>query len=162
VADRSGLLRDFDASREAFLEVLSEVDLELATVPGVMEDWSARDLVYHVAAWCEHGSEAINLAVQGRAEAFSYSHGETDAMNERFLAEGRSISPVDALAREEAAFESFRARIAGLDEALIDLELGNGDTVEEVIVYDGPRHYDEHTDHLRAWFGTDKDDEDGD
>ena len=160
MADRSTLLRDLDASREAVLDVLSEVDLELATASGVMEDWSVRDLVYHVAAWCEHGSEAIDLAAHGRADAFSYSTGDTDAMNERFLAEGRSFSPADALAREEAAFEGFRARIAGLDQALLGLELGNGDTVEAVIVYDGPEHYDEHTRHLRDWFGTDTDEDD--
>lgn len=160
MADRSGLLRDLDASREAFLDVLSEVDLELATVPGVMEDWSVRDLVYHVAAWCEHGSEAIDLAAHGRADSFSYSTGDTDAMNERFLAEGRSFSPVDALAREEAAFEGFRARIAGLEEALLNVRMGNGDSVEEVIVYDGPEHYDEHTGHLRAWFGKEADEDD--
>jgi hypothetical protein len=158
VADRSGLLRDLDAAREALLEVLEDVDLELATVPGVMEDWSVRDLVYHLAVWCEHGSEAVDLAAHGRGEAFSYSGSDTDAMNARFLADGRSVSAVDALAREEAAFEGFRARIAGLDEALMGLELGNGDTVEEVIVYDGSRHYGEHTEHLRAWFGTDPDD----
>src|SRR5687768_6274293 len=159
VADRSSLLRDLDASRDAFLEVLGEVDLQLATVPGVMEDWSVRDLVHHLAAWCDHASEAIDLAAHGRAEAFSYSTGDTDAMNERFLAEGRSVFPADALAREEAAFEGFRARIAGLDEALLSLELGNGDMVEEVIVYDGAAHYDEHTGHLRAWFGADADEE---
>jgi hypothetical protein len=162
VADRSSLLRDLDASRGAFLDVLSEVDLAFATVPGVMEDWSVRDLVYHLAVWCEHGSEALDLASHGRSESFSYSSRDTDAMNARFLAEGRSVSPADALAREEAAFEGFRARIGGLDEALIGIELGNGDTVEQVIVYDGPEHYDEHTAHLRAWFGTDVDEEDSD
>jgi DinB family protein len=159
VADRGALLRDLDAARDAFVDALSEVDHELATVPGVMEDWSVRDLVYHVAVWCEHGSEAIDLAAHGRAASFSYSTGDTDAMNARSLADGRSVSPVDALAREEAAFEGFRARIAGLDEALLGLELGNGDTVQEVVVYDGAAHYDEHTGHLRAWFGTDADDE---
>ena len=158
MADRSGLLRDLDAARAAFLEVLEDVDLELATVPGVMEDWSVRDLVYHVAVWCEHGSEAIDLAAHGRAGSFSYSPAETDAMNARFLADGRTVSPADALAREEAAFEGFRARLAGLEEALLALELGNGDLVEEVVVYDGAAHYDEHTAHLRSWFGTDSDD----
>jgi Mycothiol maleylpyruvate isomerase N-terminal domain len=162
VADRSSLLRDLDASRDAFLEVLSEVDLDLAIVPGVMEDWSVRDLVYHLAVWCEHGSEALDLASHGRGESFSYSTDDTDAMNARFLAEGRSVSPADALAREEAAYEGFRARIAGLDEALIGLELGNGDTVEAVIVYDGPEHYDEHAAHLRTWFGADEEEEDSD
>ena len=160
MADRSSLLRDLDASRATFHEVLAEVDLALATVPGVMEDWSVRDLVFHLAVWCEHGSEALDLASHGRAESFSYSTGDTDAMNARFLADGRSVSPADALAREEAAFEGFRARIAGLDEALLSLELGNGDTVEAVIVYDGPEHYDEHAAHLRAWFGTDADEGD--
>ena len=81
MADRSGLLRDLDAAREAFLEVLADVDLDLATVPGVMEDWSVRDLVYHVAVWCEHGSEAVDLAAHGRADSFAYSTGDTDAMN---------------------------------------------------------------------------------
>jgi Protein of unknown function (DUF1706) len=157
VADRSGLLRDLDSAREAFVDALSNVDLELATVPGVMEDWSVRDVVYHVAVWCEHGSEALDLVTHGRADEFSYSTSDTDAMNARFLADGRSVSPADALAREEAAFEGFRARIAGLDEALLGAELGNGDTVSEVIVYDGPEHYDEHSAHLRAWFGTDSD-----
>ena len=157
MADRSELLAQLDAARERFHEALAEVDLELATVPGVMEDWSVRDLVHHVARWCEHGSEALDLASHGRGEAFDYSTGDTDAMNERFLAEGRSVSPADALAREEAAFEGFRSRLAGLDEALLSLELGNGDSVAEVIVYDGPEHYDEHTAHLRAWFGEEPD-----
>ena len=159
MADRSELLARLDASREAFLEALADVDMELATVPGVMEDWSVRDLVHHVARWCEHGSEAVDLAAHGRGEAFAYSKRDTDAMNERFLADGRTTSPADALAREEAAFEGFRARVAGLDEALLGVELGNGDTVEAVVVYDGPEHYDEHTAHLRAWFGTDPDEE---
>jgi hypothetical protein len=160
VADRSTLLADLDAARDAFHDVLATVDLELATVPGVMEEWSVRDIVYHVARWCEHGSEAIDLASHGRGEAFQYSAGDTDAMNERFLAEGRSVSPVDALAREEAAYEGFRARIGGLDEALLGARLGNGDAVSEVIAYDGPAHYAEHTEHLRAWFGTEPDDAD--
>ena len=81
-------------------------------------------------------------------------------MNERFLAEGRSVSPADALAREEAAFEGFRrADRRRWTSRCIGLELGNGDTVEAVIVYDGPEHYDEHTAHLRAWFGTDADED---
>jgi hypothetical protein len=100
-----------DVARQAFLDALEEVDADLVTVPGVMEDWSVRDIVVHVAAWCEHASNAIDLAV------------------------------------------------AGLDPALLPLRLGNGDTVEEVIAYDGPDHYAEHTEHLRAWFAADEDDE---
>lgn len=150
-----------DAARAEFLDALSAVDADLVTVPGVMGDWSVRDLVVHVAAWADHASSALDLAVAGRGDEFAYSSAETDAMNERILAEGRNVSPSDALVREDAAFTSLRQRVADLDSSLLTLRLGNGDTVEAVIRYDGPDHYAEHTEHLRAWFGTeDEADED--
>lgn len=148
-----------DAARDDFLDALAQVDADLVTVPGVMDDWSVRDLVVHVAAWAEHATHALDLAVAGRGSEFDYSTERTDAMNERILADGRALSPAAALAREEAAYAALRQRVASLDPSLLGLRLGNGDSVEEVIRYDGPDHYVEHTAHLRAWFGADGDDE---
>ena len=159
MADREALLANLGAAREAFHEVLATVDAELATVPGVMDHWSVRDIVFHLAVWCEHASEALALAAAGRGDEFAHSTGDTDAMNERFLAEGGTVSAADALRREVAAFAAFRDGIAALDPTLLAHRLGNGDSVEEVIVYDGPEHYIEHTAHLRAWFGTDPEDD---
>lgn len=159
MADRDALLAELDATRADYLDALSNVDAELATVPGVIEDWSVRDLVHHLAVWSEHAAEAIELAASGRGAEFAYSDGDTDAMNARFLAEGREASPSTALRREESAFGRFRELVAGLDPALLGHRLGNGDTVEEVIRYDGPDHYREHTAHLAAWFGADDEDE---
>jgi hypothetical protein len=156
-------LAALDAARADFLDALAEVDEDLVTVPGVVGEWSVRDLVVHVAFWCEHASGAIDLATSGRGGEFAYSSDQTDAMNARLLADGRSVSPSEALEREDAAFAGLRQRVAALDPALLGLELGNGDTVEAVIGYDGPEHYAEHTAHLRAWFGagTDADDDAG-
>ena len=149
------LLAALDAARVDFLDALGDVDEDLATVPGVIEDWSVRDLVMHIAFWADHASGALDLASSGRGDEFAYSGDQTDAMNARVLADGRSVSPADALEREETAFEGLRGRVAALDPALLGLRLGNGDTVESVIGYDGPEHYAEHTAHLRAWFGAD-------
>ena len=154
------LLDRLDASRRAFLAALEAVDADLVTVPGVMADWSVRDIVVHVAAWAEHATHALDLAVAGRGGEFAYSTGETDAMNVRILEEARRTSPSAALDREDAAFAAFRERVATLDPALLALRLGNGDTVAEVIAYDGPDHYDEHTEHVRAWFSGDDDEAD--
>jgi hypothetical protein len=162
VVDRDALLAELDATHGAFHELLARVDVELVAVPGVMDDWSVRDIVYHLAVWCEHGSEALGLAASGRGEEFAYSTGDTDAMNERFLAEGRGVSPNEALRREEREFARFRTQIAELDPDVVSQRLGNGDTVGEIIVYDGPEHYTEHTEHLRAWFGEDPTDDDDD
>jgi hypothetical protein len=157
VADVPGLLAELDAAREAFVEALGEVDADLVTTPGVMEDWSVRDLVVHVAAWSEHGAAALELARAGRGSEFSYSKAETDAMNAEILAAGRATSPGAALRREELAFAAFREAVARLEAPDLALVLGNGDTVEAVVRYDGADHYAEHTAHLRAWFGADDD-----
>src|SRR5919106_1264715 len=102
------LLAALDARRDDFLDALANVDADLVTVPGVMDDWSVRDLVVHVAAWAEHAADALDLASTGRGGESDYSTEQTDAMNERILAEGRSMSPSAALAREEAAFAALR------------------------------------------------------
>jgi hypothetical protein len=155
------LLAELDAARESFLATLADVDADLVTVPGVMEDWSVRDLVVHVAAWAEHAIEAIDLATDERGEEFDYSTDATDRLNEEHLAVARRTPPAAALEREEAAFTALRDRVATLDPALRAHRLGNGDTVEEVIRYDGPEHYAEHAAHLRAWFAADDEDVEG-
>jgi hypothetical protein len=158
VADARALLTELEAAHDAFLDALETVDAELVTVPGVMEDWSVRDLVVHVAAWSEHGAGAIALASSGRGAEFAYSKDQTGAMNERILGEARETSPGAALAREARAYATFREAVAELQDGSLGTRLGNGDTLEEVVRYDGPDHYAEHTAHLRAWFGDEQDD----
>lgn len=152
MAELERLLRELDDARAAFVDTLEDVDVELVTVPGVVGEWSVRDLVVHVAAWAEHGAGALELANSGRGAEFAYDRSRTDVMNDDFHALARSTSPSDALVREEAAFGAIRERVATLDPAMLSAELGNGDTVEAVIRYDGADHYAEHTAHLRAWF----------
>jgi len=153
------LLGQLANERAAFVAALETVDLELVTAPGVLEDWSVRDLVVHVGFWSEHAAEALSLARAGRGAEFAYDGSLTDAMNARLLAESRRTSPRAAIEREGRAYDAFATAVAALDPALLDLALGNGDTVEEVIRYDGSDHYREHTEHLRAWFGVDQDEE---
>jgi hypothetical protein len=153
------LVAELDVERAAFAALLETVDAELVTAPGVVDDWSVRDLVVHVAFWCEHGTDALALAVAGRGAEFSYDPRDTDRMNAELLAESRRTSPASAVDREARAYETFAGALGDLDPALLGLRLGNGDTVEEVIRYDGPDHYREHTEQLRAWFGEDHSEE---
>ena len=146
------LLAELAAEHDAFVTALEAVDLELVTAPGVVEDWSVRDLVVHVAFWAEHATDALRLATEGRGDEFAYDTSQTDAMNARLLEESRLTTPDAAVEREERAYEGLAAAISALDPSLLDVRLGNGDTVAEVIGYDGPEHYREHTAHLRAWF----------
>jgi hypothetical protein len=149
------LVAALDAARDAFLRALGKVDEALATTPGVVDGWSVRDLVVHIAFWCEHGADALDLATAGRGSAFGYDTAQTDAINARVAADAAAVPPAAALEREAGAFRAFRERIVALDRTLLAHRLGNGDTVEAVIRYDGPDHYAEHTAHLHEWFGDD-------
>jgi Mycothiol maleylpyruvate isomerase N-terminal domain len=155
------LLGELDAQRAAFLHALDAVEPDLMTTPGLVEQWSARDLIVHLAFWCDHGTDALGLATAGRGSEFAYDSGDTDAMNARLTEESASMSPAAAGKREEVAFLAFRSAIQALDPDTLDLRLGNGDTVAEVINYDGPEHYEGHTADVRAWFNADGPEYDG-
>ena len=160
---RDALVNELQAARDAFVGAVADVDPDLFTAPGLVGDWSARDLVAHVAFWSDHGADALELAASGKGGDFDYDSSQTDAINEEVFAGSSTLTPMEAYEREQVAFERFRDVLSGLDPTLLDLELGNGDTVENVIRYDGPDHYAEHTDHLRAWFtGRTESDDDGD
>ncbi len=149
---RAALLAELERARGAFRAALADVDPDLATTPGLLDAWSARDLVAHVAFWSDHGAAALALAAAGRGSEYDYDTSRTDAMNAEVLREGASLTLADAADRESGAADRFRTALSALDPGLLDLALGNGHTVEQVIRYDGPDHYAEHTAHLRAWF----------
>lgn len=149
---RSVLLAELDAARARFIAALADVEPDLFTVPGLMETWSARDLVEHVAFWSGHAADALELATSGHGNDFAYDSSQTDAMNAETLAGASRLTPGQVTEHEQVAFARFRDALASLAPDVLDLVLGNGDTVERVIRYDGPEHYDEHTEHLRAWF----------
>ena len=142
------LVEELDHQRAAFIAAFDA--LPQPEGRAIVESWDGRDLIIHAAFWSEHGANAVELASAGRGEGFDYDNSQTDAMNAATTAAGRATSLADARAREGAAYQRFRRAVAGLDEPLLDLQLGNGDTVEAVIRYDGPDHYAEHAQHLRA------------
>jgi hypothetical protein len=142
------LMTELELEREAFLAALH-------TLPNpegrrIVESWDGRDLAVHVAFWSDHGANAVRLASAGRGADFDYDSSKTDAMNADVSAKGHGQPLATALAGEAAAYERFRSSLAELEEDLLDLQLGNGDMVEDVVRYDGPDHYAEHTAQLRA------------
>jgi hypothetical protein len=159
---RDALVAELEEARDTFNAALADVDPDLFTAPGLVGEWSARDLVEHVAFWSDHGADALELATSGKPADFDYDSSQTDAMNAETFAASSAMTRMEVIEHEQVAFERFRDDLADLDPALLDLALGNGDTVHAVVRYDGPDHYTEHAEHLRAWFGEqhDLDDED--
>lgn len=141
------LVEELERERAAFIAALD--GLPEPEGRAIVESWDGRDLVIHAAFWSEHGANAVELATAGRGDEFDYDSTQTDAMNDVTAAAGHATSLAAARTREDAAYLRFRRAMADLGDELLDLRLGNGDTVEAVIRYDGPDHYAEHAEHFR-------------
>jgi Mycothiol maleylpyruvate isomerase N-terminal domain len=149
---RERLIAELEDARARFIAALTDVEPDLFTSPGLVGQWSARDLVEHLAFWSDHGADALELAAAGKGADFDYDSSQTDVMNAETFSASSAMTPGEVAEHEQVAFERFRDDLAELDPAVLDLTLGNGDVVEAVVRYDGPDHYAEHTEHIRAWF----------
>ena len=158
-AQVQALVDELVAAREEFQTALGDIDRALLTSPGLVGEWSARELVAHMGYWAGHAAEAIHLAEQDRLDEFE---ADVPSVDERNAVVARVAGETDmptVLSREELAFEAFRKRILTVDPAWLTERDADGDTLEEIIKYDGADHYREHTSDIRAWFAAGSKDE---
>jgi hypothetical protein len=146
------LATDLVEAREAFNQALADMDPALLTTPGLVGVWSARELVAHMGYWAGHAAEAIHLAEQGRLDEFEADVPSVDERNEVVARVAAETDMKTVQNREELAFEAFRKRILTVDPEWLEERDADGDTLQEIIKYDGVDHFREHTNDIRAWF----------
>jgi len=154
------LLDGLASAREAFLAAMADIDPALRTTSGLVGDWSARDLLAHVGYWTGHAAESLHRAAQGELNEFGRDELSVDDRNEVVTKVARETDYATVATREQGAYDAFVTRLAAVDpESLSDRD-ADGDTLEEIIAFDGADHYREHTLDIRAWFdGKDTPDE---
>jgi hypothetical protein len=154
------LLDDLAAAREEFLAAVADIDPALRTTSGLVGDWSARDLLAHVGYWAGHAAESLHRAEQGELSEFGRDELSVDERNEVVTRVARETDLATVASREQGAYEAFVARLSAVDPESLGDRDADGDTLEEIIAFDGAGHYREHTLDIRAWFdGRDAPDE---
>jgi hypothetical protein len=144
------LVEELRDERDAFFRTLDAVAPESMTTPGLVGEWSARELVAHLGYWAGHGVEAIHSVETGRAEAFGADRLSVDEVNATVARVARQASLATVRKREAASVEAFVERLSALDPSLLATPLPHhGLTLEEGIREDGAVHYREHTADLR-------------
>ncbi|HEY7738421.1 MAG TPA: DinB family protein [Candidatus Limnocylindria bacterium] len=153
-----GLVDELVAARNEFEAALGDIDPALLTSPGLVGEWSARELVAHMGYWAGHAAEAIHLAEQDRLDEFEADVPSVDERNAVVAKVAGETDMATVRHREELAFEAFRQRILTVDPAWLGERDADDDSLEEIIKYDGSDHYREHAHDIRAWFaGADED-----
>jgi hypothetical protein len=149
------LVDDLVAARDEFQAALADVEPDLLLAPGLVGEWSARELIAHIGYWTGHAAEALHQAEQGRLEDFGDDEHDVDERNAIVARVAAETDLATVRKREEAAFEALLTRLQRVDPVQLEDKVSYGDTLERVIQDDGPEHYREHALDLRAWFAGD-------
>ena len=131
-----------ERSWRGLMDALAGIPEERLTEPGVVGDWSVKDLLGHVAVWDAHAVAAVRRYLAGEAP----DQVDWEAINEREAAARAGRSVPEQRSEMEAAHEQVCSLVRGLRPP--DLAaLG----VRHSIAVDTHEHYDEHAAEIRAW-----------
>ena len=144
------LVDELLVAREALLGELAAIAPESMTTPGLVGEWSARELIAHLGYWAGHAVEIIHAAQEDRLEELPTDHPAVDQVNETVARVARQTDLATVRKREAASVEVLVERLRALDPELLTRRLPDGASLEEGISEDGPEHYREHADELRA------------
>src|SRR6185295_17185718 len=66
MAEADALIADLQRERDALFAMLDAVEPGSMTTPGLLGEWSGRELIAHLGYWTGHATEVIHLLEVGR------------------------------------------------------------------------------------------------
>jgi hypothetical protein len=117
--------------RDAFFAMLDTVEPESMTTPGLVGEWSGRELIAHVGYWTGHATEVIHLSRSERIRMTTSGGQTVDEVNATVAADRRATHRWRRSRSAEAA--SVEALVSGsghCDAALLREVLPDGATLE--------------------------------
>jgi hypothetical protein len=133
--------RDFKMSYEG----ASEHEL---TMPGVVGDWSIRDLIVHVAIWEEEALKHLPLILEGkRPPRYSIVYGGIDAFNAQSMAAMASLPLDEVMSRAEKTHRL----LVRLIEAAPNDQIATETRFRRRLRLDTYAHYPLHARAIREW-----------
>jgi DinB superfamily len=147
MSDQQRLLRQLDAAWTALTDTYAGLPEALLVRPGVVDDWSVKDIVAHVTTWEQEALKHLPLIVAGGTPPRYAAQGGIDAFNARATEAGRRLSLAEVLRRRDETHarlvEFIRRQPAGT--------FGGRTRARRRLRLDTYGHYREHTAAIRAW-----------
>ena len=143
------LIDDLTAARQALLDALDRVSPASMTTPGLLGDWSGREVLAHVGYWAGNAVEVIHAVEEGRADEVGEGKPPTDEVNDTVARVARETNMPTVRKREAATVEALIERLRRLDAGLLPTVLPDGATLERSIAEEGADHYRQHAEDLR-------------
>jgi len=143
------LIDDLTAARRDLFDLLDRVSPGSMTTPGLVGEWSGRELIAHLGYWAGNAVEVIHAVEEGRADEVGQDRPPTDEVNETVARVARETEVGAVRKREAASAEALVERLRRLDPGLLTTSLPDGATLAQGIDEDGADHYRQHAEELR-------------
>jgi Mycothiol maleylpyruvate isomerase N-terminal domain len=144
------LIADLERERARLLAAVAAISPASMTTPGLIGEWSAREMIAHLGYWAGHAAEVIHAVEDGRGDEIGQGEPSVDEVNETVARVARQADIGAVRKREAASFEALVERLRELDVTILAERLPSGATLEEAVREDGPDHYREHAKELEA------------
>lgn len=142
------LVDELVSARAALLEALAVVAPESMTTPGLIGEWSGRELIAHLGYWSGHAVERIHGVETGRTHEIGVGEPSVDEVNATVARIARETELATVQRREAASFDALVERLVALDPSLLGEELPDGTSLEDAVREDGAEHYRGHAEEL--------------
>jgi Mycothiol maleylpyruvate isomerase N-terminal domain len=141
------LLNRLDTAWAALTDSYAGVPDSQLVEPGVVDDWSVKDILAHVTTWEEEALKHLPLIIAGGTPPRYAAQGGIDAFNARATEAGRRRSLAEVLRRRDETharlLEFIRSQPAGT--------FAGQARARRRLRLDTYGHYPEHTAAIRAW-----------
>src|SRR2546428_13699718 len=95
--DKQQLLKQLEKAWAAIKESYADLSDSQLTEPGVMGNWSVKDILAHVTTWEEEALKYLPLIVKGGRPPRYIKYGGIDAFNAQMTEQKRGLSLSDVL-----------------------------------------------------------------
>ncbi len=146
--DRQQLLKKLDKAWMAFKESYAPLSDARVTEPGVMDDWSVKDIIAHVTWWEEEALKHLPLIIEGgKPPQYATQYGGIDAFNALMAERTRDLALADVLRQQE---ETHRRLIEYL-QSVAEEHFTRETRFRHRLRLDTYGHYPKHAKAIREW-----------
>jgi len=152
VLTKSDLERELERGWVVLRSLAEEIPEGELEKPGVVEEWSMKDLLGHIGFWSQHAADSLSAVNAGRSEDIVFGEGENwfDDWNAREYAVRKDRSFPEIRVEWLQGHENARAALVAASEEDLAKKHGEYDP-QRSFPADTFLHYQEHAEHIRSW-----------
>ena len=155
---KSRLLEEIQIEHQRLEKTLAMVDKGQMLIPGVIDEWTVKDILAHITVWEQRMVRWLGEAMSGEV-AHMLPDGMTwddlDEWNEQTYQEHRHRPLKEVLADYELSYpQALKAAQEVSEQDLIDpdrFDWRDGDPLWVMVAANTFWHYTEHEESIRAW-----------